>query len=589
MTRRAGLLLLLALPGLFLYLWPALSAPVVLWSDSALDLEWARKGVGIVSPVPPAPVGADQPAHPAKPAYLLFLRAVMAAAPDGSEERAIVVVQSLLLWLSIAGTSLFVARRRGLVGFVLAVVLFLVLRVRDSASVVLPEALAAAVLLPIAAVAIVGPLRSRVTFLLGSATAFLFWIRPNVGAVALLLTGLAISLSSRWKATTAFMAGFTVLFAPIWIATRPSDGGETLRGLAHPIFFGSADYYWHPSSSRATESSPASLERRELADASRNWRAFLRRAGPDARRQLLWRALHGILGTEFYDARWSSSYRAWTVASRLATPFLILLAAAVFLGGLVGSESRVLAAIGLLLLFLLVVQNFVLGSEPRFVLPFLPVLCLFAFTIVRMWPIPGRNLLVTGSVFALLSVLVATSPFVLDWQWGRIESAGVRIRQQVPKGALPPQEPATLHVRIASPVLPSSAHFMVLAPDGTVLYTSENDTARGEPAITTPLPQSLLDASAAGPLEVTLLTFGSYGELDYVLFPVIPRPWRTRALREESKALSPSTGIRGGAFDWWAHSGFDRVEPPRLVTTAPNETAFAPRHSGLRPSIGADH
>ena len=112
MTRRAGLLLLLAASGPFFYLWPAFSAPVVLWSDSALDLEWARKGVGIVSPVPPVP-GAEQPAHPAKPAYLLFLRTVVAVAPSGHEERAIVVVQSLLLWLSIAGTSLFVARRRG--------------------------------------------------------------------------------------------------------------------------------------------------------------------------------------------------------------------------------------------------------------------------------------------------------------------------------------------------------------------------------------------------------------------------------------------------------------------------------------------
>jgi hypothetical protein len=113
LTRRAGVLLLLAASGLLLYLWPALSAPVVLWSDSALDLEWARQGVGIVSAVRPPPPGAEQPAHPAKPAYLLFLRAVLAIAPSGYEPRTIVVVQSLLLWLSIAATSLFVARRRG--------------------------------------------------------------------------------------------------------------------------------------------------------------------------------------------------------------------------------------------------------------------------------------------------------------------------------------------------------------------------------------------------------------------------------------------------------------------------------------------
>jgi hypothetical protein len=112
LNRRTALLLSLAVLGLLLYLWPALRAPVVLWSDSALDLDWARRGVGIVSPVPPTP-GAEQPAHPAKPAYLLFLRAVQAVAPGGEETRFIVVVQSVLLWASIAATSLLVARRRG--------------------------------------------------------------------------------------------------------------------------------------------------------------------------------------------------------------------------------------------------------------------------------------------------------------------------------------------------------------------------------------------------------------------------------------------------------------------------------------------
>jgi len=56
--------------GLALYLWPALAAPVVLWSDSRVDLEWARAG-----DLWPARVGT----HVAKPAYLLFLRAALVA------------------------------------------------------------------------------------------------------------------------------------------------------------------------------------------------------------------------------------------------------------------------------------------------------------------------------------------------------------------------------------------------------------------------------------------------------------------------------------------------------------------------------
>jgi hypothetical protein len=51
------------------------------------------------------------------------------------------------------------------------------------------------------------------------------------------------------------------------------------------------------------------------------------------------------------------------------------------------------------------------------------------------------------------------------------------------------------------------------------------------------------------------VTFGSYGEFQYLLFPVIPPPWRARAVREGSDALSSSTGIRSGSLDWWAHPG----------------------------------
>ena len=75
--RPLRLLLLAALAGLLLgglaiYLVPALSAPVVTWSDSTLDLDWARKGEGIVTPVvsphhPPKPPRPHKPTKPHKP------------------------------------------------------------------------------------------------------------------------------------------------------------------------------------------------------------------------------------------------------------------------------------------------------------------------------------------------------------------------------------------------------------------------------------------------------------------------------------------------------------------------------------------
>lgn len=550
MTRRAGLLLLvlLALPGLILYLWPAFSAPVVLWSDSALDLDWARRGVGIVSPVPPAPPGAEQPAHPAKPAYLLFLRAVTAVAPAPHGERAIVVVQSLLLWLSIAWTSGFVGRRRGWgLGLAVYLLLVLLLRLRDAASAVMPEALAAALLLPTAA-RLLDPPRTRAgQVALGLATALLFWVRPNVGGVALLLALATFAARREWRAALPLVGGFALLFAPVWLATRPA-GGERLRGLGFSMLEASRDYYWNPAhEGSARRGSAAEIERRETSEARANWQAALSRRGVDARRELAWRAFHGLLGTELYDARWSRAYGFLDTASRIVTPVLVLAAIALFLT----APNR---GPGVLLLLLIVAQNLVLGPNPRFVLPFLPVLLLLG---VRASAALGRGpaRLLAVAVFLLFFAATASNAHILDWQWGRIEAAGVRIHLRIPKGSLPREEPATLHVRIASPVVPSTAHFMILAPDRTLLYTSEDATDRLEPAITASLPQAVLAANRAGAVEIEVVTFGSYGEFAYLLFPVIPPPWRARAAREGSDRLSPTTGVRSGALDWWAHRG----------------------------------
>ena len=81
--RPLQLLLYVALSafGLAVYLVPALAAPVVSWSDSALDLDWARKGEGIVTPV-------VSPHHPPKPGYILFLRGILEAEPNGKPSAA---------------------------------------------------------------------------------------------------------------------------------------------------------------------------------------------------------------------------------------------------------------------------------------------------------------------------------------------------------------------------------------------------------------------------------------------------------------------------------------------------------------------
>lgn len=539
--RKTGLFFLLAAAGLFLYLWPAFRAPVVLWSDSTIDLDWARRGVGIWSPAPTPAASGDQ-YHPAKPAYLLFLRGVLALAPAGQEPRTVVVVQSLLLWFSIVVTSLFLVRRRGWPGVVLLAVLLSFFRTRESASAVMPEALAAALLLPLAAVVLDPPRARALLVSLGAGIGILFWVRPNVGGVALVLALIAVALHRRGRDAAMLAVGFALLFLPIWLLTRPPTGSPSLRGLSHPIYEASSDYYWLPHDPQTAAPKPdESGERQELARARTNWSALLRGSGPDTRRQLVWRALHGLVGTEFSAAPF------W---SRVVAPFEIFLAIALVLAALPRGRELEASLLGLALLLLLVAQNLVLGSNPRFVLPFLPAFFLFGAVAATRAPAA-----LAGTVFVLLLVFFAISPYPLGWEWGRIERAGVRIRQHVPEGALPGHAPATLHLRIATPLLPSAAHFELRGPAGRLLYTSAGDRSRELPAVSISIPQDLLDLNAREPIDLELTSLGSYGETQYLLFPVIPSPWRRSAVREGSSGLSPSTGIRRGSFDWWAHPG----------------------------------
>jgi hypothetical protein len=557
LSRRTALLYLLAAVGLVLYLWPALRAPVVLWSDSVLDLDWARQGVGIVGPPPPS--GGTALLHSAKPGWLLFLRGVLAVAPSGAEERTIVVVQSLLVYASILITALLAERRCRGTGIVLLLVLLSFLRLRDTASAVMPEALSAALLLPLVAWALQPPRARTGLLFFGLGIAVLFWIRPNVGGVALVLVLARIASLRRWTAATVLIGGFLLLVIPVWILTRPRAQGETLRGLGHAIVFGSTDYYWNPELGTQMQGrSRQEVEWLELAQAGGNWKALLRGSGPDVRRQLVWRGFHALLGTEFYDPRWSRAYEGAMNSSRVLTPFLTLLAISLLLAIQFGGINREPSSLGLLLVLLLVLQNVFLLSNPRFVLPFLPTLYFLAAMSATPLRLGNSRIpLMAGALFLLLVGLVATHRFVLDWEWGRIEKVGVTIRQRIPIRSLPRKEPATLHVRIAAPSVPSGAHLEIRGPAGAILYSSVRDGARQKPTITIPLPAAVLEANARSDIALELSSFGSYGEFQYLLFPVIPPPWGARATRDGSREISPTTGIRSGSLDWWAHAGRD--------------------------------
>ena len=527
MTARRLLFGALGVLALFLYVWPAISGPVVLWADSDFDLRWAREGIGIVSPAP-----IEGIVHPAKPFYILFLKVVLAFAPATAGLRAIVLVQSLAIALAIAFAVGRVARtispNRALL---LCAALLLDLRVRDSASAVMSEALSAALFLGVCAVLLDPPSRPGPAALLGLGVGALFLVRPNVGAIAAGLAAVAWLPAGAKRLPLAFLAACTLLVLPIWIATAPR--GDAWRGLSPAFTAAAAEYGWIPSANhRAAESAS------------------------DVRRQLVWRTLHGVFGTEYYDARWSPAYRALSEASRLLVPWLVIAAIAALIAAprAPGPARR----LGLSLIVVLVAQSFVLGALPRFSMPMIPGLVLFA---AASWPAGAsdrRRAWIAAAAGAAIAALLATQPEIFDWEWGKIETAGIRIDERIPRGALPDHAPATLHVRIAAPVLPTAAGFVIRDADGRLLF--ETGRASSDPAwpdVSVSLPQSILSANRAGPVVLTVESRGSYDPTHFLLFPVVPPPWEASARREGSRELSPDSGVSRGGLDWWAHPGLD--------------------------------
>jgi hypothetical protein len=549
----------LAAAGLALYLWPALSGPPVLWSDSVRDLEWAREGIGLWKPPPAGDL------HLAKPGYLLLLRAEMAFAPFLGEARSVVLAQSLLLWLSISATAFFVGRRFGTwTGVLLCLVLLLFLRLRDASSAVMTESPSAALLLPFAAAVLFLGKKARGSFLFsGAAAGLLFWIRPNLGAIALGLALLAAAV--RWRDVALVLAAFAAVVAFGWLATRHAAGEDPARGIAHPLYAATAEYYWMPSLGKWPEAvSERARGEVTLRQAFANWKGFLSRRDPEARRELWWRAFHGIFATEFYDARWSGTYWRLDTLGRLLGPFLVMAAMALLLSFPFADRRLNLAS--LFLPLALTAQNIALGSHPRYVLPFLPVVFLLAVVALSgLRRATARRRLIPLTLFAAMSAGLLALPALPAWEWGQVEAAGVRIVQPIRHGSLPERGPATFHARIAAPVVPTTARLEVRGPGSELLYASGENASPERPTISFALPQALLDANRGEDVELSFVTLGEFGRIHYLLFPVIPPPWARPARREGSRDLSPATGIRFGSLDWWVHA----ERPPDSAQRAP--------------------
>ena len=533
-----------------LHLWAAWKAPVVRWSDIEVDLDIAR---GPLSALRSIPVGH----HPIKPAFILFLKLCLAIAGPGDPGRVIVVANTLVWLAAISAAGFLVGRstdRR--VGWGLVVLLLAMLRFRDNASAVMSETLTASILLVIGAgVLAVRRVGVGLAAVLAVFLSALFWIRPNVGAVAIALTFALAWRKGSVRSAAVLVALLLAINAGVWVATSPTRPGAALRGLDYPIALGSIDDAWDPQLGvlRDADDSPPAVQSR-LAFARASWGTLVGRGiSRDTIRQWSWRAVHGLFSVDYYDASWSRVYGRIDAASRAAGVFLLFAAIGVLLASRTPGGAR---GAGLAIVAAVIAQDLVFFSEPRLAAPLLPVIFLMAACVA-----PGlavRRAIAAAVAFVALCGFCAWQPSVLSWPWGRIEKSGVVVVQAIPRGALPRSVPATLHVRMASPT-PASGAGLVLALGGSVVYRSDDDACRARPEITVNLPEELVKANRARDLALSVTSHGRFDATSYYLFPVIPPPWKTPARRVGSSDLSPSTGLIAGALDWWAHEGAESV------------------------------
>jgi len=538
-------LVLFGAAGLFVYLWAAMRGPVVLWSDSRIDLALARERLGFLGGRAYRDVGGW--GHAVKPGYVFFLSLCTSLFRDPI--RASLVAQSLLLFAAIALVAIFVGAKRGSWrGAAFFVAALGMLSFRDAASAVMSESLATAGFLLLAAGIAVGRADSiRILLLYGAAIAALFFVRPNVGAAVagLALLGIRSPRIRRPAVWGALAAGFLALWVPVEIARR-SHAPEPMRsGMSSAVLTGTLDYLWPAAVPRwPAEATPAATARAELRLAAARWREMGPPFTPEIRRQWIWRASHALLGTDYYDASWSRVYWPIDEAAKIVRPFLVLLAIAWIVCAFRSAETRRFAFLGTVLVGMLVAQSLLVGSLPRYGLPFLAPLLLFAAIST------SRKFIAPLLVAAGLVVVVSHRPGVLDREWGRLEKGGVVVRQEIPRNGLDRRR-SELRVRIGSLTGPTAAELSVEDDRGRALFSSRANPHPESPVIVVPLPADLVARNRNASVELRFVAGSGFDETNFYVFPVVPRPWGAPARREGSGVLSPATGVVSGGLDWW--------------------------------------
>lgn len=354
-----------------------------------------------------------------------------------------------------------------------------------------------------------------------------------------------------WRDAARISVGVVVIVVLAGAARRGVGKNDVADGLPVLLHFGSAEYYWQPSLGTWPPLSHSFFDNALNRSTLANWRRTLAEPAKDAVRECVWRVFHGIFGAEFYDARWSPAYRALDHSSRIGAPFVILAAVSLALAVGFRRPGRAVGAAAAVVFLFACVQNVLCGSNPRLILPFLPVIVLLGCE--GLARATRRDFLRASALFAAGVAMIAWAPQVASWDFGVIDAAGTTIRQEIPQSALPERVPAVLHVRLAAPI--AGGPDLAVAVDDRPLAATPPLTVQRRPVATFPLPQGVLDENRRRAVTLRLQAFGAYGPDAYLIFAVIPPPWRIPARKSSSEPLSRRADVASGSLDWWAHSG----------------------------------
>ncbi len=393
-------------------------------------------------------------AHLTKPGFLLYLRAALPhAGEDRGENRRFLFLNAAWILLGLGSVSIALRRRCGPLSelFFLLIALGCV-ALRDCADYVLSEPLAIGLALVVAAGVIhTDQEGARWKFGLGAAVCLVTLVRPNLGALLLLIVLLKeLSRQRRGIGLAATLGGFILCVGGLTVLGRLTRIPlNPFGGSSRVLLWGTADYYWKPDiGDWPVGGTSGESTHLQLAKTRARWNSFFRNWNANHRRSLEWRLGHGILSAEELPSRWNSAH--YLAADRFARRWWW--AIATILGGL-----SVAAAIGgrgpwlcapILVVMALIGQGLLFGTDPRLALPFLP---LWALVLAAVLPTVrwGRFAIGGGAATVLLLFLFVRSvPDVAAFDFALVQGPGRRIEQALPSEAFCKSARATVHFRL---------------------------------------------------------------------------------------------------------------------------------------------